>query len=79
DYGLISRARDISRGLSVNYSQLLAWGFVSDANGGAHPMPDAIMPDAMKQSSRPPLPELEYVADDLEPLSAPEPELKPTP
>ncbi|MFN3334948.1 MAG: LexA family protein [Caldilinea sp.] len=79
DYGLISRARDISRGLSVNYSQLLAWGFVRDANGGAHPMPDAIMPDAMKQSSRPPLPELEYVADDLEPLSAPEPELKPTP
>lgn len=70
DYGLITRARDISRGLSVNYPQLFACGFVSEANGDAHPMPDAI---------RLPVPELEYVVDDLEFVPAPESEIEPEP
>lgn len=74
DYGLITRARDISRGLSVNYPQLFACGFVSDANGSAHQMPDVL-----NMPLRAPLPELEYVADDVEPVTAPEPELEPEP
>jgi len=67
DYGLITRARDISRGLSVNYPELLAFGFEFDASGGA-PM-----------TERPPLQELEYVPDDLEPEAMFEPELEPAP
>ena len=68
DYGLITRARDISRGLSINYPQLFACGFVSgsDANGDAHAQEGALIAPIL-------LPELEYVADDGEAIPVREP------
>lgn len=62
DYGFITRARDISRGLSVNYPMLFACGFVSEESGGA------MAANVVNASWRAPLPELEYVADEEEPV-----------